>query len=65
MVVRRDVTRYDPRFLGFGWNKVSHSMELHAQNYEFQVLPNAFIVHQPHSPSVDILKYRGSPQYRK
>ncbi|XP_046458581.1 LARGE xylosyl- and glucuronyltransferase 2-like [Daphnia pulex] len=65
VVVRRDVTRYDPRFLGFGWNKVSHSMELHAQHYEFQVLPNAFIVHLPHSPSVDISKYRGSSQYRK
>ena len=65
VVVRRNVTRYDARFLGFGWNKVSHSLELHAQGYEFHVLPNAYVVHQPHSPSLDISKYRGSSAYRK
>lgn len=63
--MRRNVTRYDARFLGFGWNKVSHSLELHAQGYEFHVLPNAYVVHQPHSPSLDISKYRGSSAYRK
>ena len=31
VVVRRNVTRYDKRFVGFGWNKVSHIMELQAQ----------------------------------
>uniref|UniRef100_V5I9H3 Glycosyltransferase-like protein n=2 Tax=Anoplophora glabripennis TaxID=217634 RepID=V5I9H3_ANOGL len=30
VVVRRDVVEYDERFLGFGWNKVSHIMELEA-----------------------------------
>ena len=42
IVVRKDIPEYDSRFLGFGWNKVSHIMELHAQGYEFVVLPNAF-----------------------
>lgn len=65
VVVRRDVVRYDTRFLGFGWNKVSHTMELHAQGYELYVLANAFVVHLPHSPSLDISKYRQSSQYRK
>jgi len=65
VVVRRDVVRYDLRFLGFGWNKVSHTMELDAQGYEFYVLANAYIVHLPHSPSLDIAKYRQSSQYRK
>ncbi|UXI15086.1 heat shock protein [Sarcoptes scabiei] len=65
VVVDRDVVRYDTRFVGFGWNKVSHIMELHAQNYEFVVLPNAFIIHMPHSPSFDIAKYRSSSTYRK
>ena len=65
IVVRRNVTRYDERFAGFGWNKVSHIMELHAQSYEFHVLPNAFVVHLPHSPSLDIAKYRSSARYRK
>lgn len=65
VVVHRDVVRYDTRFVGFGWNKVSHIMELYAQNYEFIVLPNAFIIHMPHAPSFDIAKYRSSSIYRK
>lgn len=31
VVVRRDCPKYDQRFVGFGWNKVSHIMELDAQ----------------------------------
>lgn len=31
VVVPRDCPRYDPRFVGFGWNKVAHIMELDAQ----------------------------------
>ena len=65
VVVRRDVVAYDERFLGFGWNKVSHAMELHAQGYQFDVLPNAYVVHSPHAPSRDVSKYRGSSHYRK
>lgn len=65
IAVHRNVTKYDERFLGFGWNKVSHVMELYAQNYEFIVLPEAFIIHSPHSPSRDIMKYRTKREYRK
>ena len=53
------------RFVGFGWNKVSHVMELAARGTEFVVLPNVFIVHLPHAPSLSIAKYRSSEQYRK
>lgn len=31
VVVRSNVSRYDRRFVGFGWNKVTHIMELQAQ----------------------------------
>uniref|UniRef100_A0A914WFW9 Glycosyltransferase-like protein LARGE2 n=1 Tax=Plectus sambesii TaxID=2011161 RepID=A0A914WFW9_9BILA len=65
VVVGRHVPKYDPRFLGFGWNKVSHIMLLDALGYDFVVLPNAFIVHQPHAPSFEIAKYRSSPVYRR
>ena len=65
LVARSDVARYDARFLGFGWNKVSHVMELHAQGYAFHVLPNAFVVHMPHAPSLDIARFRTSDPYRK
>ena len=31
VVVQSNVSHYDERFVGFGWNKVSHIMELDAQ----------------------------------
>lgn len=64
IVVQQNVTHYDERFTGFGWNKVSHLMELDAQGYEFVVLPEAFIVHMPHSPSADLANFRQSKTYR-
>ncbi|KAM8940518.1 xylosyl- and glucuronyltransferase LARGE2 [Pelodytes ibericus] len=64
IVVHRDCPEYDQRFLGFGWNKVSHIMELDAKEYELVVLPNAFIVHMPHAPSFDISKFRSNENYR-
>ena len=57
IVVSSDVVRYDTRFVGFGWNKVSHIMELHAQSYKFLVLPNLFVLHMWHPVSVQKIKY--------
>lgn len=65
IVTSRNVPKYDSRFVGFGWNKVSHIMQLHAMNYEFIVLPNCFIIHMPHAPSFDIAKFRSNSNYRK
>lgn len=64
VVVTSDVVEYNEKFVGFGWNKVSHIMELEAQNYEFLVLHDAFIVHKPHAPSYDIGRFRSSKVYR-
>lgn len=64
VVVRRDCPEYDQRFVGFGWNKVSHIMELDALEYDLMVLPNAFMIHMPHAPSFDISKFRSSLGYR-
>ncbi|XP_058046725.1 xylosyl- and glucuronyltransferase LARGE1 isoform X2 [Ahaetulla prasina] len=64
VVVRQDCPEYDRRFVGFGWNKVAHIMELDAQEYEFTVLPNAYMIHMPHAPSFDITKFRSNKQYR-
>ena len=60
----KTMPRYDSRFVGFGWNKVSHIMELHATNYEFVVVPDSFIIHQPHSPSLDLTRFRSNKQFR-
>ena len=65
IVVMKKVARYDERFVGFGWNKVSHIMELHVRGYRFLVLPNLFIIHMPHSPSKDITRFRSSKIYRR
>lgn len=62
---KEDAILYDRRFVGFGWNKVSHIMELAYRGTEFVVLPNVFIVHIPHAPSLDIAKYRSSDLYRR
>ncbi|XP_012500658.1 PREDICTED: glycosyltransferase-like protein LARGE2 [Propithecus coquereli] len=64
VVVPRDCPRYDPRFVGFGWNKVAHIVELDAQEFELLVLPEAFTIHLPHAPSLDISRFRSSPTYR-
>ncbi|KAG7274204.1 hypothetical protein CRUP_008580 [Coryphaenoides rupestris] len=64
VMVQRDSPEYDRRFVGFGWNKVAHIMELDAQEYEFVVLPNAYMIHMPHAPSFDITKFRSNKQYR-
>ena len=64
IVGRRGMVRYDTRFLGFGWNKVSHIMALYAEEYEFVVLPDVFIIHQPHSPSMELGRYRTNKNYR-
>lgn len=34
------------------------------QEYEFIVLPNAYMIHMPHAPSFDITKFRSNKQYR-
>ena len=64
VVLQWPFPRYDTRFVGFGWNKVSHIMELHHAAYEFVVLPGAFVIHVPHSPSPDISNFRSSTLYR-
>lgn len=37
---------------------------VHLQEYEFVVLPNAYMIHMPHAPSFDITKFRSNKQYR-
>jgi len=35
------------------------------RRFSFVVVPNAFIIHQPHAPSLDIARYRASAMYRE
>ncbi|XP_026331083.1 LARGE xylosyl- and glucuronyltransferase 1-like [Hyposmocoma kahamanoa] len=64
LVVHRTVPLYDTRFSGFGWNKVSHIVELRAQGFKAVVLPDAFVVHTTHAPSAGIVAFRANKYYR-
>ena len=64
-VVRSDVVRYDLRFSGYFWNKVSHCVELDAQGYKYYVLPNTYIVHLVHANSADMNRFRSSPKNKR
>jgi glycosyltransferase-like protein LARGE len=64
IVTNANVTKYDERFNGFGWNKVQHVMQLAAMGYQFYVLPEAFSIHQFHPASYDISKHRESRRYQ-
>ncbi|EDQ88919.1 uncharacterized protein MONBRDRAFT_21521 [Monosiga brevicollis MX1] len=56
--------RFDERFSGFGWNKVSQIMELHVSHHRFVVVPAAWVIHKPHTPSHDLAAFRSDPGYR-
>jgi len=42
---------YDERFHGYGKNKIEYIQHLRMMGYSFAILPEAFIVHNPHPPS--------------
>ncbi|GAA55819.1 glycosyltransferase-like protein LARGE [Clonorchis sinensis] len=64
IVIPRNVLQFDEHFVGFGWNKASFVMALDALGYRFLVLPNAFILHLPHPPSIEVLRFRSDSVYR-
>ena len=55
VVVKSDVARYDERFIGYGFNKVSQLTILKAEGYRFVVLPDVFVIHLPHPRTIDKL----------
>nr|VZI51921.1 unnamed protein product [Spirometra erinaceieuropaei] len=65
VVVKKSAAKFDTRFLGFGWNKVAYTMLLDALGYRFVVLPEVFVIHLPHSPSMDVYRFRNSPFFRR
>ncbi|XP_054015181.1 xylosyl- and glucuronyltransferase LARGE1-like isoform X3 [Hylaeus anthracinus] len=65
IVVSKLAPRYDTRFIGFGWNKVSYLTHLTVLDYKYIVLPDTFIIHRPHAPSLDIGKFRTDSIYRR
>ena len=64
LLLPRKGTFFDTRFVGFGWNKVSFIIELDASGVELWVLPDVFMIHMPHSPSLDISHFRDNSYYR-
>jgi hypothetical protein len=64
IIVRKDVPKFDRRFVGYGWDKVSHIMEMAASDYEFIILPFDFIIHLPHEKSTDDQLFRNCKQFK-
>lgn len=58
------MNRFDERYVGFGWNKISHVRALAAANIRFVVAPGVFIVHLPHAPSTALVSYRNEAGYK-
>ena len=50
LIVPRSIPAYDERFVGFGWNKVSHIMELDAVGYVMPVCSFISFCSCPHCP---------------
>ena len=57
--------RFDTRFVGFGWNKVSFVEGLAGSGAEFYVLSDVFMVHTPHAPSPSLAAWRDSELYKR
>ncbi|CAI2737568.1 unnamed protein product, partial [Dicrocoelium dendriticum] len=64
VMIQRNAVRFDETFAGFGWNKASFFMALDVQHYRFTVLPGVFLLHLPHPPSIEVLRYRTNVLYR-
>ncbi|EGT59481.1 hypothetical protein CAEBREN_08278 [Caenorhabditis brenneri] len=56
---------YDQRFGGFGWNKVTHVLQLRMLSFKFNVSPSAFMIHQNHNVSDSLRRWRTDTQYQK
>ena len=48
IVHKQGLPEYYPTFRGFAFNKMSFFMEAHYLGFQFQVLPDAFVVHMNH-----------------
>ena len=53
ILIERDAPVYAEQFFGYGFNKASHIMEVKASGYEFVVLPNGYVIHNPHPVTSD------------
>ena len=64
IVIPSHKKRFDPRFVGYGVNKVSFIQELNDEKYTFMVIPDSFVVHQPHPYSIDRERFNRNPTYK-
>ena len=56
LVVSKNITPFDTRFVSRNFDKASHVEELYYQRYRFYAVPNGFVIHLPHALSSDAKK---------
>ncbi len=64
VLVETDAGRFDQRFVGFGWDKVTFFLLLDAKGFTFTVLPEAFVVHSPHNKTRDDYLFHSDMRFR-
>ena len=63
IVKLKDLPKFDERFVGYGYDKITFFLELHAMNYSMVGHPSAFVVHRPHVKSKDSIQYTADKTY--
>lgn len=58
LMERRKVPMFDEIFRGYGMNKITWAAHIAASGYKFEVLPDVFMVHQPHLDSCSLTAWR-------
>ena len=65
LVVSKNITLLDTRFVSRDFNKVSHIEELYYQRYRFYVVANGFLLHLPHALSSDAKQQIENDRHRE
>ena len=65
LVVSKNITPLDTRFVSRDFNKVSHIEELYYQRYRFYVVADGFLLHLPHALSSDAKQQIENDRHRE
>ena len=59
----KNLPKFDERFVGYGYDKITFFMQLKAMDYQMVVHPSAFVVNRPHAKSNDSVQFRSNNKF--